>query len=452
MKKVLLFMFLLGFNLNSQELLLHYDFDNNVDDSSGNGYSGSPSGVTFVADRNGNPNSAVSFDGVDDFIDFPNISDLKPDLPVSIDLWVKFDDLQPQNSVVFTTDFQEDNHSGVFLNLSTSGKLGISYGDARGNTVSSNRRSKLADTVIAAGIWYHVVAIVRGPTDMDIFVDCNNANGTYSGSGSSLGYTNNPGSIGRKDANTNLPTYYFKGTIDEFKYYRGVISPASEESIFNNLENSLCEGTSYSLPSVSLNGISGSWSPAFDSSIVGVSTFTFTPNNGQCAIEMNHTIEIIQREIPVFLDLPVLILQNENYNLPNISDNGISGNWSPLFDSSTVSQTTYTFTPLTIDCTNSFTHIITISTELTIPLFFTPNNDTINDFWKISGLDNFTEVALSVFDRYGKLVSKPDINIGWNGESNGKEMPSNDYWYSLFAVNSNNENIIRKGHFSLLRK
>ncbi len=365
MKKVLFFFgILFSFQINSQQLLLHYPFDGNSNDISGNSYNGNPNGITYVNDRNGNPNSAVYFDGVNDFIDFPNIIDLKPDLPVSISLWVKFDDLQPQNSVVFTTDFEEDNHSGVFMTISTSGKLAINYGDARGNTISSNRRSKLADKVISAGNWYHVAAIVKGPTDMDIFVNCIDANGSYSGTGNKLGYSSNSGSIGRKDANTNLPTYYFKGSIDEFKYYKGVIIPASEKTVFNNLETTLCEGSSYNLPTTSSNGVTGSWSPEFDNSVAGTTVYIFTPDTGQCATIIDHTVEVREDLVPDFNTLETTICEGSFYSLPTTSTNGITGNWSPSFDNSVAGTTVYTFTPDTGQCATIIDHTVEVSEGL----------------------------------------------------------------------------------------
>jgi gliding motility-associated-like protein len=54
----------------SQGLVAHYPFNGNANDVSGNGFHGTmQNGVTFVPDRTGIPNSAVHFDGIDDFIE-----------------------------------------------------------------------------------------------------------------------------------------------------------------------------------------------------------------------------------------------------------------------------------------------------------------------------------------------------------------------------------------------
>ena len=101
MKNILIFLLLSISGVSSQDLsdnlLLHYEFNGNAIDSSDNDYHGPISGVIFGLDRNGNPNSAAYFDGIDDFIDLPNLTELKPDLPVSFSFWIKYDNPNYQN-------------------------------------------------------------------------------------------------------------------------------------------------------------------------------------------------------------------------------------------------------------------------------------------------------------------------------------------------------------------
>ncbi len=236
MKKIYLsiitFLFILS--SNSQDLLVHYRFDANVNDTSENMYDATLYGEPFfVEDRNGNPESALYFDGIDNYVDFPNNEKLKPNLPITISFWAKFDNLEDRSSVTFTTDFEENNHSGVWSSLS-SGRIAISYGDNTGNTTSGNRRSKVGNTILSPDIWYHFVFVVRDKLDMNIYINSVNDEGTYSGtSNMGIGYTNNPGSIGRKDSNTNLDTFYFKGTLDEFKYWNKALNKYDVEALYN---------------------------------------------------------------------------------------------------------------------------------------------------------------------------------------------------------------------------
>jgi gliding motility-associated-like protein len=52
----------------------------------------------------------------------------------------------------------------------------------------------------------------------------------------------------------------------------------------------LCPGENFSLPTTSLNGISGTWSPAIN--LNATTTYTFTPGSGQCAVSTQLTVVI----------------------------------------------------------------------------------------------------------------------------------------------------------------
>lgn len=84
------------------------------------------------------------------------------------------------------------------------------------------------------------------------------------------------------------------------------------------------------------------------------------------------------------------------------------------------------------------------------PRFFTPNGDGANDTWQYiappSGLSPV--VRISVFDRYGNLVSRfgPD-DAGWDGTYGGRPLPPSDYWFRAIDRNGG----VVQGHFTLKR-
>jgi gliding motility-associated-like protein len=91
-----------------------------------------------------------------------------------------------------------------------------------------------------------------------------------------------------------------------------------------------------------------------------------------------------------------------------------------------------------------------ISTTLYLigyPKFFTPNNDGVNDFWRIKGLEENTYESIRIFNRYGKQIA--DLNqyngLRWDGRINNVIMPSNDYWFKVEFKDGN----VTTGHFSL---
>ena len=87
---------------------------------------------------------------------------------------------------------------------------------------------------------------------------------------------------------------------------------------------------------------------------------------------------------------------------------------------------------------------------LGIPTFFTPDGDGVNDTWNIKGASNsFNKNAIIyIFDRNGKLIKQlSPIGKGWDGTFNGRQLPSEDYWYNIQLEDKR----IFKGHFSLTR-
>ncbi|WP_188457778.1 T9SS type B sorting domain-containing protein [Psychroflexus planctonicus] len=85
---------------------------------------------------------------------------------------------------------------------------------------------------------------------------------------------------------------------------------------------------------------------------------------------------------------------------------------------------------------------------LGIMQFFTPNNDGINDYWKIIRLDKNIIADIYIFDRFGKLLFQFDeANQGWDGNYHGKPMLNNDYWYAIHL----DDGRILRGNFTLKR-
>ncbi|WP_425459548.1 T9SS type B sorting domain-containing protein [Flavobacterium dankookense] len=266
--------------------------------------------------------------------------------------------------------------------------------------------------------------------------------------------------------------------------------------------NPICSGETLSaLPTISTNGISGSWSPALNN--LQTTEYTFGPTTGQCASSTRLTIEIVPNLQPDFSAIS-LCENDTSFSLNSISPNGIVGSWLPSIVDSTTSGF-YTFTPNSGQCANNQTIEITInpitlqdfevevshpfSTNATItviinsignysfqlddgsiqssnifqnvtsgihsvtvyqndgcaisitkndiliihyPLFFTPNGDGFNDTWTISDLFLQPNVPIYIFDRYGKLLKQiSTIGNGWDGTYNGQNMPSDSYWFTV---------------------
>ncbi|WP_452228882.1 T9SS type B sorting domain-containing protein [Lacinutrix sp. MEBiC02404] len=80
----------------------------------------------------------------------------------------------------------------------------------------------------------------------------------------------------------------------------------------------------------------------------------------------------------------------------------------------------------------------------TIPQGFSPNNDTVNDWFNIQDLyDIFEQHELQIYNRYGTLIFVGDNSTRWEGKANrginnqGEILPVGTYFYVLNLNDSN---------------
>ncbi len=147
-----------------------------------------------------------------------------------------------------------------------------------------------------------------------------------------------------------------------------------------NIQSSYCSGSNIpSLPTTSLNGIAGTWSPQINNS--STTLYTFTPNQNQCSQTSTLTITINQQTIPVFNISNTFCNGDVVPTLPNLSTNGISGSWIPQTISNTQSGS-YTFVPFGGQCS-------TISTlNVTINQVSNPTGNSVQNFTANSTIAN----------------------------------------------------------------
>jgi hypothetical protein len=115
------------------------------------------------------------------------------------------------------------------------------------------------------------------------------------------------------------------------------------------------------LPTTSTNSITGTWSPAIDNT--ATTTYTFTPDAGQCANTATMTIAVNSGVTPTFTQVAAICSGASLSALPTTSTNSITGTWSPAIDNT--ATTTYTFTPDAGQCANAATMTIAVNSNTT---------------------------------------------------------------------------------------
>ncbi|MCX6184285.1 MAG: gliding motility-associated C-terminal domain-containing protein [Flavobacterium sp.] len=143
----------------------------------------------------------------------------------------------------------------------------------------------------------------------------------------------------------------------------------------------ICSGESVpTLPTISSNSFTGSWSPdTVDNSNTG--TYTFTPDAGQCAASFTFTVTVTPLITPVFnFGTSLTACQGDvsaQVLLPTLSNNSITGTWNPsTIDFSILGETVYTFTPDAGQCATTTTFTVTVTPQTT-PTFSFGNSLTI---------------------------------------------------------------------------
>lgn len=126
-----------------------------------------------------------------------------------------------------------------------------------------------------------------------------------------------------------------------------------------------CAGTTAPvLPTVSNNGMTGTWSPAVVSNTAS-GTYTFTPAPDQCGFPVTINITVTPRTVPTFpFGTSLVICDNGTVPvLPNTSTNGVTGTWSPAVVDNH-SNGVYTFTPTAGLCANPATFTVTVNPNI----------------------------------------------------------------------------------------
>lgn len=222
---------------SNQGLIGYWKFDegrtDKTRDYSGNGNTGTltsfadPATATSGWKTSAKMNGGIVFDGVDDNVSFEDV--LNVSLPITFSLWINPSSIGSYQGLVTNDKSGNAVHSGAFMLLTPSGGIELHYGDNTTCDSTGRRTYVTSSSPIAVNGWYHIVGIIRGPTDMSIYVNGMSISGTYSGTGGSIASRSDSGPrIGAVGiCPSGSASYIFNGTIDEVRMYNRALS-ASE--------------------------------------------------------------------------------------------------------------------------------------------------------------------------------------------------------------------------------
>jgi len=209
----------------TEDLISHWSFDNTANDLVGNNH-GTVSGATYTQ---GYLNNALSFDGVNDYVDVGNF-DISGNA-LTISAWInadRFDHLSSHDARIISkaTGTSEGDHYFMLSTISSNGdKLRFRL---KTNGVTLTLIANSGD--LQAGVWTHAVAVYDG-VNMILYKD-----------GIEVGRISKSGTI---DANSNVDVWIgmnpsselpFDGIIDDVKIFNKALTPSEIQALYQGQE------------------------------------------------------------------------------------------------------------------------------------------------------------------------------------------------------------------------
>lgn len=385
-------------------LVGYWPFCGDANDNSGNGNNGTVYGATLTTDRFGNSNSAYSFNGTSNYIIIQN--NLIPNQQsYTINLWTK---LEANQVVDLFNDRQEPNCYYKYRVLIVNGVIQFwKY--------SNSSLEKVVGNTLPLNQWVMITAVFdNNLNNIKIYV---NSSLNSSSSSNNWNVSQNSTTIGGlRGCNTNGTFNFQSGPIDDSGIWNRALSQSEIQQLYNqgqttylwstgettstinpspnitttywcnvtvngvtcrkeititvnnpitpsfNQIASICSGSSLnSIPTTSTDSITGVWSPSLDNTTT--TTYTFTPDSGQCATTATMTIIVNPNQTPTFNQVSPICNGATLNALPATSVENVIGTWTPAVDNTTT--TTYTFIPDSGQCAISAQMTIVVNPNIT---------------------------------------------------------------------------------------
>ncbi len=202
----------------------------------------------------------------------------------------------------------------------------------------------------------------------------------------------------------------------------------------------------------------GETSSSIIASQSGIYTLTAIHTSNGVSCTNTRSVTVVKSDLPEIIDVKIEDLQSSNTVEVFIN---LEGEYSYQMDEETVQQSRQfsnvlpgRHTVKVIDpkgCGEVAEEIVVIGFEK----FFTPNGDSINDYWQIKEIAELQNPQVYIYDRFGKFLYQfGSASKGWDGTYNGVPLPVADYWFKLDYTDENGQTQTAKyinNHFSLKR-
>lgn len=404
---------------STADLFIHYSFENNVNDTSGNGNNA----VLFTGDYvDGHCGKAARFDG-DDYIELLDQARFLPLQSTSVSFWMKTTQTSRFNLIDQRVgSWSVDAHNfALYFNCCNTiqQSQNIAYRYPNYNTTARTTTLNVISNDFNDDQWHLMVFVkdVENET-IKIYQDgCLIANRTivdtnFQATGTLY--------IGKHFSNR----FFYSGLLDEFRVYRRALNPKDIKALLyecaqlevykqdtceicitspqKNLLYHLQDTTGKVIESINSEKNSKiCFSPIQDSLSLQIRVED-SVNNCSMILDTLLLVNCIKKTPPHIIPPPIIILP------PCI-------------------------------------------TNIVMPNVFTPNNDGSNDLFKIISIDCANPKQLNIYNRWGQYIFSTTTGFEWDGTYNGNSASDGVYYWTLEATSSNNDPISKTGFVHLLR-
>lgn len=393
----------------TQGLMAHYNFAGNANDISGNNNHGTVNGATLCADKNGNPNSAYFFDGINDFIQVANSATINfPNNTFTYYALIKVQGFYsgPCHGNIVIDKGNTDFITGAY-SLRFSDVYSLNFQNCNSPVITSQQHynpqfsnisfanggyvpyidTSLWDCIIATGDGVNIKFYLNGQLKQTFPMT------------NSLGVNNHDMFFGRKNS-VQYP-YWFRGIMDEIRIYNRALNIQEIDTLCNSCSLSLnappvppiCAGQSTPL---SVTGASTySWVPSAGLSNPNIgnpianpnvtTTYTITGTNAN-ACSATTTLTVVVNPSPALVVLPVNPSICLGQSVQLIASGAMSYTWLPSTGLSNANianpianpsaTTTYTITGSNANACSATT-TLTINVGTTLNITTNPSNPSL---------------------------------------------------------------------------
>ncbi len=232
----------------------------------------------------------------------------------------------------------------------------------------------------------------------------------------------------------------------------------------------ICKGDSVQL--LASGGSGYLWSPAIGLSAVDIANPIAKPvdstlytvvvfNNSICTDTARVLVNVLKQ--PTANAGPdKIVLKGQSVVLEgSFSGSGVGISWTPVTFLNNPSLVQPTATPLNdmlyslevrsaANCGVASDEVfVKVYNDIYVPTAFSPNNDGLNDIWRIEAMVAVPNAKLTVYNRYGAIIFETTgNNKEWDGTYKGKALSTGSY---VYMIDLKNGRPIKKGTVMIVR-